>query len=147
MQPRQRFLDRHIHLCRADDWLQHLLLQRRNPAVPEERLAIASIHNGRNTPLSAPSGHALGDGFPICECAFRIVAGGARDGLVPRKPAVGEQVPSHCHLFPSERIRFRNRQEGIESKRDVESLVARYGESYKQEREHDSGQIHQTVLS
>ena len=147
-QTRYRLLHCQVHFGCTDNRLQHLLFQCGDSAVPKERLAVSSIQDGGNAPLSVTPRHTLGDRFSIRERAFRIVAGGAGYSSVPRQPAVGEQIASHRHFFGSEWIRFRHGHEGVEPQRNLQPLFTSRGEGYKEKRgQTGSGQIHQTVIS
>ena len=76
------------HLNGIDNWQRGLLLERVHPAVPELRLIIEGVQNGRCVALADAAFDADGGGLPFGEGESRIMACAARDGAINRQAPV-----------------------------------------------------------
>src|SRR6266566_4575518 len=79
------------HLNGIDNRERRLLLERVHPAVPELRLIIEGIQNGRGIALANSAVDADGGGLPVGEGERWIIACAARNGAVGRQATVKEK--------------------------------------------------------
>src|SRR5256885_158966 len=79
------------HLDGVDDRQRRLLLERLHPPVPELRLVVKGVQNGRGVALADTAFDTDGGGPPVGERARGIMAGAARYGPVRRQATVEEQ--------------------------------------------------------
>ena len=96
------------HLKGIDDRLRRLLLERIHPAVPELRLIVEGIQNGRCVALAEAAFDTDGQGLPVGECELRIMACAARDRAVNRQTAFEEKFLAQGNFLGALRIVRRN---------------------------------------
>src|SRR5216683_1805846 len=98
------------HLNRIDDRQGRLLLERLHPAVPELRLVVESVQNGRRVALADAAFDTDRSGPPVGESVRRIMARTACHGPVSRQTAIEEQSLAEGDLLGSLRIVSRYRR-------------------------------------
>jgi len=98
------------HLNGIDNRERRLLLERVHPAVPELRLIVESIQNGRCIALADAAFNSDGGGLPVGECELWIMAGAARDSAVNRQAAFEKKSLTQGNLLRGLRIVSRDRR-------------------------------------
>jgi hypothetical protein len=115
---RRGLLHRHIELHRIDDGLYHLLFERFDTSVPEERPAVAAIDDGGNVTRASPAEHADRRGWVAREGPSRIVAGGAGERPIAREARVVEQLLPELDALRGQRVFLRDRQIEVQAQRN-----------------------------
>src|SRR5712691_12331920 len=96
------------HLDRIDDRQRRLLLERLHPAVPELRLVVKGVQNGRRVALADAAFDTDRSGPPVGESAGGIMAGTASHGPVSRQATIEEQSLAEGDLLGALQIVKRN---------------------------------------
>ena len=110
-----RFADAgRAHLEGIRDRQRRLLFECSDPAVPELRLVVEGVQNGRGVALADTAFDPDGGGPPVGERARGIMAGAARHGPVRRQATVEEQFLAEGDLLGGLRIvrRYRGARRG-----------------------------------
>ena len=89
---------------------RRLLLERLRAAVPELRLVVEGVQDGRGVPLTAAAVDPDRDGPPVSEPPRRIMAGAASNAPVGRQAAIEEQSLTEGNLLGGLRIVGRYRR-------------------------------------
>src|SRR6266853_5739229 len=97
------------HLKGIDNRVRRLLLERVHPAVPELRLTVEGIQNGRRVALADAAFDADGHGLPVGEGQLWIMACAARDSAVNRQAAFEKKFLAQGNLLRGLRIVRRDR--------------------------------------
>jgi len=92
------------HLKGIDNRVRRLLLERVHPAVPELRLIVEGIQNGRCIALADAAFDTDGQGLPVGECELRIMACAARDSAVNRQTAFEEKFLAQGNFLRGLRV-------------------------------------------
>src|SRR5206468_10392113 len=92
------------HLDGVDDRQRRLLLERLHPAVPELRLVVEGVQNGRGVALADTAVDPDVGGPAVGKRARGIVAGAARPGPVRRQAAVQDRLTAERALLGRLRI-------------------------------------------
>src|SRR5207245_8987879 len=88
----------------VDDRQRRLLLERLHPPVPELRLVVKGVQNGRGVALADTAFDADGGGLPVGKRARGLRAVAARPGPVRRQATVEEQFLAEGDLLGGLRI-------------------------------------------
>jgi hypothetical protein len=98
------------HLGRIDDRQCRLLLERLHAAVPELRLVVEGVQDGRCVALADAALDSDRGGFPVGESACGIMARAARNAPIGRQATIEEQSLAERNLLGGLRIVGRYRR-------------------------------------
>lgn len=98
------------HLNAVDNRQRRLFLERVDPAVPELRLIIEGVQDGRRIALADAAFDTDGRRLPVGEGAFWIMACAARDSAVNRQATVEEKFLAQGNFLRGLRIVRRDRR-------------------------------------